>query len=136
MMTEIDYCNAAIGKPWINRAEGPDAFDCWGLVLDSFRKIDGVELPSISGYASGATTASAVSDSDMQHFKPTKPANGVIALYYDHKGLAHVGRILFGRVLHATEGLGVKWDRIEALARKPQFIKVEYFKYEPHSTQA
>lgn len=136
MMTEIDYCSMVIGKPWVNRAEGPNAFDCWGLVLDSFRKVDGVELPVISGYINGADTNKAVSDSDMQHFKPTTPVNGAIALYYDFYGLAHVGRILFGRVLHATKGLGVRWEAIDSLARNSKFIKVEYYKYDPDSTQA
>ena len=52
-MTPISWINAVVGKPWVDRADGPDAFDCWGLVVDSYRRIDGVEIEPVAGYGTG-----------------------------------------------------------------------------------
>lgn len=37
-----------IGRPWEPGAEGPDAFDCWGLVRFVFRTQYGIEMPPVS----------------------------------------------------------------------------------------
>jgi len=33
-----------LGKPWIVGANGPDAFDCWGLLEDIYEKQKGIRL--------------------------------------------------------------------------------------------
>lgn len=38
---QADY----IGKPWVWRARGPEAFDCWGLVCSAWRVLGGIALP-------------------------------------------------------------------------------------------
>lgn len=37
-----------IGKPYQRGADGPDAFDCWGLVRYAFRTQHGIVLPVVS----------------------------------------------------------------------------------------
>lgn len=36
--------NDIIGKPFKDGGRGPDAYDCWGLVMEVFRR-QGIELP-------------------------------------------------------------------------------------------
>jgi cell wall-associated NlpC family hydrolase len=129
-MTPEEFCNKANGKPWETRAEGPCSYDCWGLVLASFREIDGVELPSVPGYADkNCSTADAAKNIDMTRFKVGQPRNGSIMAIFDNNGnLKHVGRCLCGRVLHATSGLGVRWDTYRTLNNRNKNIR--YFKYE------
>jgi len=128
-MTEEEFCNYAVGKPWKNRAEGPIAFDCWGLVLDSYRKIDGIELPAAAGYADkNCPTSEAAKSIDMENFTLCQPTNGAIMAVFDNKdNLLHVGRCLCGRVLHATRGLGVRLDTYQSINNKHR--NVRYFKY-------
>ena len=38
----IDY----IGKPWKGGARGPEEFDCWGLVVDVYKKYLNKKLPT------------------------------------------------------------------------------------------
>ena len=40
-----------LGKPWRNGADGPDAFDCYGLVRAVYRDRCGVEMPVVSADA-------------------------------------------------------------------------------------
>ena len=130
MMTPEDFCNNANGKPWVNRAEGPDSFDCWGLVLASFREIDGIELPSIPGYADKkCSTEQAAKQVNMSRFNECQPRNGAIMAIFKNNGdLEHVGRCLCGRVLHATSGMGVRWESYQAINRRNNNIR--YYKYE------
>lgn len=36
-----------IGKPWARGADGPDAFDCWGLVTAAARDVFGLHFPNL-----------------------------------------------------------------------------------------
>lgn len=42
------WSSAFVGRPWALGAEGPDAFDCWGLVREVQRAVFGRELPALS----------------------------------------------------------------------------------------
>ena len=120
MMTELEFCEHANGKPWVNRAEGPNQYDCWGLVLASFREVNNIELPQIAGYADQdcATTDAAKGAQDLDCYQECRPKNGAIAAVFDRKGrIEHVGRVLCNRVLHATSALGVRHDTIRAFTR-------------------
>jgi cell wall-associated NlpC family hydrolase len=129
-MTPEEFCNHANGKPWVNRAEGPEAYDCWGLVLASFREIDGVDLPQCAGYADkNCETAEAAKQIDMTRFNLSQPTNGAIMAVFDnHKNLLHVGRCLCGRVLHATNAMGVCWHSYQTI--NDRFKNIRYFKYD------
>ena len=96
-MTNIDWINAVAGKPWVDRSYGPDSFDCWGLVVDSFRRIDGVELPDVAGYDSGEpieVIGSPVRD-DYGWPEIEKPIDGaVFCVFLSNGDMVHVGRVL------------------------------------------
>lgn len=110
-MTNIDWVNAVAGKPWVDRADGPDSFDCWGLVVDSYRRIDGVELPVVTGYESGdpiEVIGSPVRD-QLGWPEIDKPQDGaVFCVYLSNGDMVHVGRVLdiHKAGLHAIHAAG------------------------------
>ena len=129
-MTPEDFINKIIGLPWVNRGEDFDGVDCWGLCILSFRKIDGVELPVVAGYADvNCSTGDAAKQVDMQQFTECQPSDGAIMCVFDNKAnLLHVGRCLCGRVLHATKGMGVRHDTYRSINSAHR--NVRYFKYD------
>ncbi len=133
-MNSYDYINMVNGKPWVNRAEGPDTFDCWGLVIDSFRKLDNIELPQIGGYIDKdcKTDVAASEAIKSGQYVKCKPQDGAIMTAFVGKNLVHVGRCLGGGVIHATEGLGVRFNTYQAIAASHQHV--EYFNYAPNTT--
>lgn len=48
-MTSIESFTYLLGKPWVSGADGPEAFDCWGLVKYVYRENLGIELPELVG---------------------------------------------------------------------------------------
>lgn len=133
-MNQEEYINATIGKPWVNRAEGPNEFDCWGIVIDSFKKIDNLELPQLEGYVNKEceTSIAAQEAINSKRYIKCQPTDGVImAAFFDGR-LVHVGRCLGGGVLHSTEGLGVRFDKYRLVTALHQ--QVEYYKYVDNSS--
>ncbi len=133
-MNAEEYINSVVGKPWVNRSEGPDDFDCWGIVIDSFRKIDGIELPQIGGYVDHeCDTGEAAQEAlDTNNYAKCQPTNGAIMTAFFNGKLVHVGRCLAGGVLHASEGLGVRFDKYRVINAVNQ--QVEYYKYVANSS--
>lgn len=136
-MNTFDYINSVVGKPWVNRAEGPDAFDCFGIVLDSFRQLDHIELPQIPAYQDihGTTGAGVNAEKQCAHWRRSQPRDGAVMVGYTQVGDAivatHVGRCLAGGVLHAlgkTDGTGsVQHHSYQLINRL--FEKVEYYAF-------
>lgn len=133
-MQPQEFCEKSIGLPWVNRAEDINtALDCFGLVLESFRHVDGIELPQVPGYADpNVSTEDAARGSDkLACYTPCKPQDGAIMALFNTRGdITHVGRCLCGRVLHATSTLGVRWDTYRAINQKYGKL-VRYFNYTP-----
>ena len=59
----IDWLKQQLGKPYVWAAEGPNSYDCSGLVQAAFKRY-GVNLPRVS--VDQATTGQAVSKSDIR----------------------------------------------------------------------
>lgn len=109
-MTNVDWVNSVAGKPWVDRADGPDSFDCWGLVVDSYRRIDGAELPDVSGYDSGESIeviGGPVRD-NLGWPAIAEPQDGaVFCVYLSNGDMVHVGRVLLiGGMLYAAHAAG------------------------------
>jgi hypothetical protein len=47
-MSDLDYLNGLLGLPWQRGAAGPQAYDCWGLVVEVERALFGRTLPMIA----------------------------------------------------------------------------------------
>lgn len=132
-MNDKEFIGETIGKPWVNRATGPESYDCWGLVIKSFELIDCVTLPTVAGYieSSRATHKAIGSEAEQNWWLDSDGCEGDVACYYDHKNrFTHVGRIICGGVLHCSglSGVGaVKWERKDVVSSR--FSKTEYKKY-------
>jgi len=120
----MHWINDYIGKPWQQNACGPNAFDCWGLILDIYRQRLSIELPtivvdpySVKGAAKALTQGcnDACSknlvgevEQDYQDFDIIMVKNKTVCY--------HVGLIVGGRVLHVAhnDSKGVVLDRLES----------------------
>lgn len=105
-MTEIEFYQFVEGKPWVNRADGPGEFDCWGLVTFSMIHIDGIKPPIVTGYKEGLPTGkAAMPELCRNHWSDSSGKDGDIVWYFDSNGmLCHVGRVMFGKILHVMSG--------------------------------
>lgn len=96
-LTNIDWINSVAGKPWVDRAAGPNAFDCWGLVVDSFARIDGITLDAAPGYAEGEPIENVghLFRDQLGWPEQERPTNGsVFCVYLANGAMVHVGRVL------------------------------------------
>ena len=117
-MTPDEFFRSAIGKPWINGADGPDAYDCWGLVRAYYRDVIGRALPVVDVDATRAVSVAhafaghaALGDWEQtQH-----PQQGGAVLMGQAKRPHHVGLWIGGGVLHSAEGCGVIYNNAFAL---------------------
>lgn len=44
MISTIDYITNRIGKPYEVNGRGPETYDCFGLILDYYREVKGIDL--------------------------------------------------------------------------------------------
>ena len=103
-MTEQDWIAEVSGKSWEDRATGPNTFDCWGLVVDFYRRVLCVEVEDIAGYASGKT---GINKGFLERGDSWKELEyGYVAACFDGENANHVGVRIGGRVIHAYGGVG------------------------------
>jgi len=112
----LNYAKSKLGKPYVFGAEGPDAYDCSGLIWDSYRQV-GVKLPRIANQQYAATTKiprENLLPGDLVFFGP--PGSWV--------GIGHMGMYIGGgRMIQApTTGQRVKvsvvsWSRFYGATR-------------------
>jgi cell wall-associated NlpC family hydrolase len=85
----IEAALADLGKPYVFGAEGPDAFDCSGLIQQVWRQA-GVELPRTS-----SEQAQAGEQVPLSQIQP-----GDLVIYYS--GRSHIGMYVGdGKIIHA-----------------------------------
>ena len=134
-MTPKEFLNHAIGKPWVSRATGPQAYDCWGLVIASFREIECLELPIVNGYAYSAGSPNEI-ESELRNkgrfIKSTGIEGDIVSMYNSAGDFEHVGRIICGGIVHAWgqggDGTGqVKWNTIAAMRKL--YPRLEFERY-------
>ncbi len=136
-MNITEYIESVIGKPWVDRAAGPNAFDCWGLVVDSFDKVEGVELPTVLGYSDGIKTSKcAKHEIERSHWiEVDNPTAGLVFVCEHSGGASHVGRMIDSTwCLHSPHGgSGVQVNKLAAMKRLNRNQTYRYFKYAPNS---
>jgi len=106
-----------LGRPWAPGANGPDAYDCWGLVRAVMLDQAGIVIPAAPvarGRDSLRDVLEAFRTSPLHNDwrrieRPEQPLE--CALMAEGKHPVHVGlwvpAIGRGRVLHAIQGAGV-----------------------------
>ncbi len=116
------WVNEYIGRPYRVGADGPDAYDCWGLARAVQREHYGIELPVIAEVDRDEMLAVArafrghpeVSRWDMVG----EPRDGDLVTLGRGTVSHHIGIYVEadgGGILHAVRGAGVIWSRPSAL---------------------
>ncbi len=102
-----------LGKPWVSGKQGPDAFDCWGLVRYVQSRHYSRELPSINVDADNvrAVIKEFTSNDERNRWHAVaSPQDGDCLLLSQSKEPTHVGiwiDVDGGGLLHAVKGAGV-----------------------------
>jgi len=123
-----------LGLPWRAGAQGPQAFDCWGLVRHVHRVRYGRDLPAVAVNAAhqGAVRAEFAHTPIMALWRPVPvPAEGDAVVMFKGAAADHVGLWLAadgGRVLHAAQGAGVVASSVQAL-RRLGWGRLQYMRY-------
>lgn len=111
-----EYC----GRPFAREADGPDAYDCWGLVRAVYRARFGIIVPAVE-HAPFAGPGALHAAADLPEVRampwreiPVESARAGDVLAYDLAEL-HVGLVVSPEwMLHARQGAGVqpaRWRR-------------------------
>ena len=135
-MNSIEWVNSVNGKPWSDRATGPNAFDCWGLVIDYFRRVHKLQLETVDGYEEGANVEDAASNeiSTGRWIETDEPERDCVFViesesgYVKHVGIiVNINRVGLYAVHSKAEGSQVMANRIAAM-QKLHSDKIKYYK--------
>ena len=108
-----------IGAGWRNGAQGPNDYDCYGLVRAVYATELGIDLPTIPVDARAPLAVRhAMSDHPeyAQWNEVTDFRDFDVALMSCARHPHHVGLFAEGRMLHAVEGAGVVRQSLSSLA--------------------
>lgn len=117
----MHWAEELIGRPYRAGGQGPDAFDCWGVVRWVMAHRFGRELPAIPIDASdlrAILTAFRDHPERQRWSLVASPAEGDCVLLRQSRHPIHVGVWLSvdgGGVLHAVEANGVVFQRVRDL---------------------
>lgn len=117
-----------VGKPWAPGADGPLAFNCWGLVRHVFREREGIELPIVvvddqdqPDAANVSAIKQAARRAGMRRTARNEPPQVMDVAVLIGPATTHVGIVVRanGRLclLHSSHAAGVKCEPlVHALA--------------------
>ena len=110
-----------VGKPWKSGCGGPDVFDCWGLVVDVYRRLYGRTLKLIPVPENNLKALIQTIDKhpERRHWKTILLSEeGAVALMRQSRYPIHVGlwvEVDGGGILHCIQGAGVVFQTLQAL---------------------
>lgn len=115
-MTQISFSDL-IGKPFSDKGYGPDAYSCYGLAWEVFRRF-GIDLPktNIAVCACKSASMKEIDDHVAKYWhpidKPVAPC-GLIIRSLDPEYAHHIGVYIgYGKVIHITIKRNVVIDRL------------------------
>lgn len=110
-----DYVDL-IGLPFEYRARGPEAYDCYSLVSELYRR-DGIELPDYQR-PEDRTRIVAMMLGELRLWEECEPTPGAVVLFRTTPQL-HVGYCLeHDRFIHCVEKSGVCVERLDWWRRR------------------
>ncbi|MFJ2581995.1 C40 family peptidase [Kitasatospora aureofaciens] len=94
--TAIQFALAQVGKPFMTAGNGPDGYDCSGLVQQAFRR-GGINLPRVANDQYAATTpitASQLRRGDLFFWSPDGTKRGIqhVAIYLGNNQYVEAAR--------------------------------------------
>ena len=102
-----------LGKAWVNGGQGPDAYDCWGLVRAIYRTEKNIEIPlfNVDALKPLEVRHAFQSTSEYQNWRAVDDLQDFdVILLSQASRPHHVGVWFQNRLLHAVEGAGVVWQ--------------------------
>lgn len=120
----IAFARAVLFKPWRAGAQGPDAYDCWGLARAAQRELAGRDLPIVNADPNDLRAVVRLVREHPLHSEWREvavPSHLDLVLMSHHQHPHHIGVWLDldgGLVLHATEQFRRvrKDDKLETVA--------------------
>jgi cell wall-associated NlpC family hydrolase len=95
-----------IGAPFRYGGRGPDAYDCFGLVKECWRRVHGVELPDFQSPTDPGVQC-ALGATQLQLWQPVPRQAGVMAAIRIGRLVRHCGFLIDeDRMIHAWEHSG------------------------------
>jgi cell wall-associated NlpC family hydrolase len=108
-----------MGVPFERGARGPDAYDCYGLVRELYRRA-GVELPDFESPGTVEEIEQVISDEARRWRKVPIGTIGALHTFRIEGIGSHVGFCIErDRFVHAIEVIGVTTDRLSDPSMKP-----------------
>lgn len=101
-MDAQEFVDWTVGKPWEDRATGPDAWDCWGIVVKYYELVKGIRLPEVVGYADGRVSIIDGFFGQVESGKWRQGAEGVVFMAFQGGQPTHCGVVIDGYCLHAA----------------------------------
>lgn len=130
-----DFLTSLLGKPYRAGGQGPDSFDCWGMVRYVYAELFNIALQDFSHLSpkdvkscSAQFEAGAVSEDWVQL---DEPEHGCIVAMSRSKVIHHVGLwvdIDGGTCIHALDGASVIAQKVQSL-RNSNFSKILFYRY-------
>lgn len=123
-----------LGKPWVEYASGPDAFDCWGFVLLVLRERYGInDVPRcenivIGDYTHYTATAEHIQATNVWE-RIARPIDGAVVLMGSPILIKHIGISEGGQILHCRHGAGVCIES-EKIINDLGLSRIEYWKHD------
>jgi hypothetical protein len=123
-----------IGKPWVVASDGPEAYDCWGLVVEIHRRFYGRTLEIIPVEENNLKALIRTIDAHPERKRwdtIRKPKESDIALMRQSRHPIHVGIWLDvdgGGILHCIQGSGVVYQNLLSLGATGWKIE-NYYRY-------
>lgn len=109
-----------IGKPYKEGARGPEAYDCWGVVMAIYHRLGWPvkNYPISFAVADGRHMDRFIDTEQTRWEKHAQPVPGAVVLFRRANGLyCHVGVVIDDkRFIHSEEDVGVcidtlnRWD--------------------------
>jgi len=131
----MHWARQYLGKPWVSGERGPDSFDCWGLVVDVYERLHGINLPPMAGVDAKdrllVSRLLVAGQKDQDFYRVTEPKEYDVVLMGRGIISHHVGiwtDIDGGGCVHCQDGAGV------VFATKPQlaiqhYSQLKYFRH-------
>lgn len=123
-----------IGKPWVVASDGPDSYDCWGLVVEIHRRFYGRTLDIIPVEENNLKALIRTIDAHPERKRwdiVKRPQEGDIALMRQSRHPIHVGiwlNVDGGGILHCIQGSGVVFQNLISLGSTGWKIE-NYYRY-------
>ncbi|WP_106478100.1 NlpC/P60 family protein [Phytohalomonas tamaricis] len=130
-MDKQTFIGRVVGAPWVNRAQGPDAYDCMGLVIAYYREVEGVEVAPIPAFEDRSL---GIADGYFEQVAGSywqRDDQGVVFMAFQNDVPCHIGLVIDDRCVHAygDEEKGGQVFNHPLRAIRRMYSRLEFWRY-------